>query len=1043
VKVGSQQESFSEVLRRYSTHVGMKAEEIANCVDVSRQTVSSWMNGTIPKPSHLLKLTNCLNLTDDEADTMLRAADYPKGFFVRLTEGRPPTKQRPRKGPSEPRNPYKGLRPFTQEDAGDFFGREHLIQEWIQTLEKQLQTPQAGEKSERFLAIVGASGTGKTSTVQAGLLPALQQGALAGSETWIYVEPLLEPENPVYALSSALARHLPTLDQEHILHRLEQAPDSLVHLTRTLGTHPETLVFVLVDQCEKLFTHLVTEQERKHFIDLLITASTMPGGNICVLLILRADFYGQPMAYPSLAELIRNHQVGIAAMDQKALREIIERPAALPGVDLRFEYHLIDLLLQQVTDIENPLPLLQFTLDQLYQRRDGRRITVQALEEIGGVQGALTVHADHVYLTCLPSERHRELTRSMFLRLMLADVETTEASIITRRRASLEEFESSDHERNSRMMEVIAIFIQERLLTVTSVMGTQFLEVSHEALLHIWSPPSVWLKEEHKVSRLVQAISRDKDEWERKGKKPDRLYRGSRLKEAQTVDQQLLSDKEFTFLSQSAKRQRQMRFISLVIALVFVVVTASAIQFGFSQPPDPNIITTTQEDGIGSLRWALANALPGKPISFAPQVRGTITLKSELTINKPVTLHGPGEQSLALKSLGTSGLHILPGVDAVSFSDLSFTNGSPSPASSEGYVIQVDATSSLHLDHVTIAKNHQGGISNQGTVTLSNSTISDNSSLAIGVIGNGSGTLTISHSTISNNTGLITGGIWNEAGKVTLSNSIISGNTSNASFHFTSGGISSDAGTVTISNSTVSGNSSYAAGGIWNGFGRMRISNSTIFGNTSLSRSPDRGEDSAGGIVNSAGTLSISNSTISENISLSSSSDSGGIFLSSGVIDLFFCTIIHNRGKTGILVESSFYSDEDHWGSLTLSNTIVFTTSIRIAPDAPHSTVQSKGYNLIERANAGFFRQPGDRVIQDPAAVFEGGIPHLASNGGPTQTIALNLSSHNPAYNAIPIGACHIPEILYAQIHTYRDQRGMPRPGRGRERCDIGAYETP
>ena len=210
----------------------------------------------------------------------------------------------------------------------------------------------------------------------------------------------------------------------------------------------------------------------------------------------------------------------------------------------------------------------------------------------------------------------------------------------------------------------------------------------------------------------------------------------------------------------------------------------------------------------------------------------------------------------------------------------------------------------------------------------------------------------------------------------------------------------------------------------------MKVAYSTISSNTGTS---------AGGIGNYySGEVTISNSTISDN---SSSSSSSAIFVSSGLVSLLFCTVAHSVEKTGILVTSSFYSDEDHEGSLILKNTII-ATPIVIDPNAVHSTVQSEGYNLVERVNSAFFQQSSDRVIQDPSAVFAGGIPHLANNGGPTQTVALRSNPDNPAYNVIPVDICHIPEIQDAQTHTYMDQRGMPRPGRGKDQCSIGAYEV-
>lgn len=528
-----------------------------------------------------------------------------------------------------------------------------------------------------------------------------------------------------------------------------------------------------------------------------------------------------------------------------------------------------------------------------------------------------------------------------------------------------------------------------------------------------------------------------------------------------------------------SRRAAQHVFFALIMAILLLIGFTGGGAFLLLRPPDPTLVTTTQEDGTGSLRWAIANALPNQSISFAPQVRGTIILKKELTVNKPLTVRGPGEKILALKSLGPYGLHILPGVSAVSFSGFSFTNGNFSPAASGGFVVRVDSTSSLRLDHVTIAKNQRGGISSQGKVMISNSTIADNIGSTpsaptgpdIGGIVNDSGTMTVSASIISGNSALVTGGIRNSSGTTTISDSIISGN---FGAYYSAGGIWNASGTMTITHSMVSGNSSYAAGGIMNdgsmmianstvsgntalsssgriastggienSFGKMMIANSTISGNTSLSSASAGGNTSVGGIENNySGTLTIANSTVFENSTVPSAAAISGISLSSGVITLLFCTIANNKGIPGILVAPSIYSNESHQGSLMVKNTLVVATTIALDHQTRLSTVQSEGYNLVERTNATFFQQSGDSVIQDPSVVFEGGTSRLAKNGGPTQTIALRPNADNPAYNAIPINACHISEIQDAQSHTYIDQRGMPRPEQRGDQCSIGAYEA-
>jgi hypothetical protein len=175
--------------------------------------------------------------------------------------------------------------------------------------------------------------------------------------------------------------------------------------------------------------------------------------------------------------------------------------------------------------------------------------------------------------------------------------------------------------------------------------------------------------------------------------------------------------------------------------------------------------------------------------------------------------------------------------------------------------------------------------------------------------------------------------------------------------------------------------------------------------------------------MNSQGMMTISNATIFNNTS-SGQNGNSGIFTAGGKITLLFCTIVHNAGPHGILLEDGLSSDtNDIPGLLVLQNTIVVATSIviysdPISPQAPSSSVQSQGYNLFEHPNAHFFHSSGDTIIQDPAAVFADGIPRLTNNGGPTPTIALRISSNNPAYNTIPLDACYISTT--ADLTAYR-----------------------
>ncbi|MGH2411602.1 MAG: toll/interleukin-1 receptor domain-containing protein, partial [Chloroflexota bacterium] len=201
-----------------------------------------------------------------------------------LSDGRPsPTPL------ATPRNPYKGLRPFTVEDTGDFFGRERLIAALLAAVSAGL------ERGPRFLALVGASGSGKSSAVLAGLLPRLQAGALTGSADWIYLTPMTPGARPLDALARTLTTALPDDDPTAIRAALDQSPEALDACARRLVTRAGQRAVLLIDQCEELFAAACREEERRQCIDLLVTAAGTPDGPLLVILTLRADFYDRPL----------------------------------------------------------------------------------------------------------------------------------------------------------------------------------------------------------------------------------------------------------------------------------------------------------------------------------------------------------------------------------------------------------------------------------------------------------------------------------------------------------------------------------------------------------------------------------------------------------------------------------------------------------------------------------------------------------------------------------------------------------------------------
>ena len=658
----------------------------------------------------------------------------------------------------EPRNPYKGLEAFTERDAAHFFGRDTLIAELAEALDGIL-TAEKTAAASRLLTVVGPSGSGKSSVVMAGLLPALRKGILPGSEAWVYLEPIVPGQHPLESLAGVFAPRMPQKSLTSIREALEDDVARGLHLLATqLDKQPGARVVLIVDQFEELFTQTVSEAERQRFIDLLVTAVTEPQGPLIVVLTLRADFYDRPMHYLNLSRLIGACHVSVLPMGPHELRAVIEQPALLPDAQLIFEGNLAGDLLFEMQGQAGALPLLEFTLDELFRRREGHVLTIEAYREIGGVKGALARHAESTYAS-LPSEDHCRLARALFLRLI--DPGITEQDT-TRRRALRSELVLDDPFQTRLLQETVDAFIAARLLTTNEIAGPDLapsklatIEVSHEALIREWKRLAEWLREAREDIHLQQAISEDVAQWERRGMPRDRLYRGSQLKEANAwARRNVPSRQEVAFLQASTRHRVQSALSIATIVLLLLSTTALASWFLLRQP-DPTRVTTSADAGTGSLRWAIVNAPTGSTITFDPSLRKSVILltSNDLTFTKSLTLRGPGVQSLAISG-GKSGhiVRVLAHITVAIF-NLSFINSNT-------------------------GQSKVGFIENEGTLTLTNSTVSGNrSSFLGGGIYNNGGNLTLVNSTVSRNSAQYGGGIYNEEmSDLTLIHSTISEN---------------------------------------------------------------------------------------------------------------------------------------------------------------------------------------------------------------------------------------------------------------------------
>jgi energy-coupling factor transporter ATP-binding protein EcfA2 len=931
----------------------------------------------------------------------------------------------------EPRNPYKGLRVFTADDTKDFFGRDRLVNELVKDVQELLAADQVTPEQGRLLALIGPSGSGKSSVMMAGLLPKILYDTLPDSAKWTYLEPMVPGKHPLEALALVLKPYFPDSSIKTLREDLDDDATRGLHLLATqLVKKSDTRVVLLVDQFEELFTQTESEAERQQFVELLLTAATEPHGPVVVLLTIRADFYDRPMQYPALNRLMQAHLRQVLPMDVEDLRATIEQPAALPDVRLTFEGNLVGDLLFEVQGHVGALPLLQFTLEQLFQRRSGHRLTLQAYHEIGGVRGALAQHAEKTYLGLL-SDEHRRLAHALFLRLI--EPGATEQDT-TRRRAALTEFVLDDAKQTHVMSETIDAFVAARLLMTNDMAGVKTIEVSHEAVIREWPRLAAWIREAREDIPLQQAVSDDAEEWVRRGRPKDRLYRGTQLKEAQAwATRYIVSESELAFLRASESQQQRSNLLKgAVIFLILLLV----VPVGFLGVPQlislaqqnnllPITVTSLNDDGPGSLRDVIHDASPNSTIHFSDSLKGkTIILTNNLNLDKSLTLIGP---------------------------DVTISSGKHENE------ILVNSRISVSIEGLAFKKwvlTKSDFIRNSGNLVIDDTLISDNNITGAhtGLIYNNRGQLTITNSTITNNIGEI----YNTGGPMTITNSIISNmnrNNPNKTIDNTSPPIyNSTDGSLTIKDSTIADNISYFnGGGIYNG-GQLTISGSTISGNSKPSV-PDYPFNNGGGITNDeGGTLTITNSTIAGN---TAGESGGGIANLHGKTLISFCTIYGNSARAGggIAVLA---------GSVKLGNSIVAGNTL-VAGEQPFhpliaGTLISQGFNLMQNipnivpqhtsapdtSNIAVsrFTPVHDRTVSagDLTKIFD---PQgLQNNEGQTETYKLLAGPDDPAIDAIPLAACHIADILDKATHKYIDQRGAARPDDNEQFCDIGAYES-
>ncbi len=415
------------------------------------------------------------------------------------------------------RNPYKGLQAFREADAGDFFGREAAARELAAML--------GGDRpDDRFLAVVGPSGSGKSSLVRAGLVPELRAGALPGSAGWFVVE-MVPGSHPFEELAEALTR-IAVHAEPGLAGRLRD-PGGLLRVAGQILPADGSELLLVIDQFEEVFSLVADEAERAAFLDEVVAAVTEPGSRVRVVMTLRADFYDRPLQYRGFGELLAARTHAVTPLSLEELERAVSGPVEAVGA--RIEPGLVTEIVAECAGRPGALPLLQFALTEVFEGRTGADLTLEAFHRVGGVSGALARSAESRYAGLDSSAR--AAARQLFLRLVAVGEDGSER---TRRRVLRAELATLDVDPTAMDTATLA-FGSRRLLTFDRDPVTRgpTVEIAHEALLREWARLRDWIDQSQEEIRVQARLALAATDWSDAGRSEDYLLSGDRLTQAE------------------------------------------------------------------------------------------------------------------------------------------------------------------------------------------------------------------------------------------------------------------------------------------------------------------------------------------------------------------------------------------------------------------------------------------------------------------------------------------------------------------------------
>ncbi|MCP4401717.1 MAG: hypothetical protein GY801_31005 [bacterium] len=530
---------------------------------------------------------------------------HDKGEYVFLVPGRE-LKLKPAPPLTKDNNPYRGLESFEKEHASLFFGRQTLIEALAEKVTIGTLT-----------VVLGASGTGKSSLVKAGLVPYLEQSIqerwtiLSNTDSSDKCRFMRPEESPIHSLIHLLRTNHMLPDEKEAENALWNESAALAALlNKWTATHSGERLLLIIDQFEEVLTLCQKDKEREHFLNLLAEVLESHPEQLRLVLTLRSDF--EPHFSSSVLEPSwQTARFVITPMTQDELREVIEGPASERV--LYFEPHsLVEQLINEVVQTPRALPLLSFTLSAMYEsylerRGNNRALTQQDYELLGGVVGALRSRANHIY-DSLADDEHRASMQHVVMRMV-----AFESGELARRRVSLKELEFSSPEENQRITAVVETLIRERLIVADEADDESYVEPAHDELIRGWDRLSGWIREHQEDMLFQRRLTSAVADWQSIAKlkeKRGRLWsdpaRSARLKILLQKNASWCNLYESAFAEDSIKQARKNRKRLLIYAVLVTLLAVGALGAALFANNRQKI--ATEQATISSARRLVAEA---------------------------------------------------------------------------------------------------------------------------------------------------------------------------------------------------------------------------------------------------------------------------------------------------------------------------------------------------------------------------------------------------------------------------------------------------